>query len=79
MLPYFFISLNLMHDQLIHETNLPDNDNDSAAAGPAAFGRVGPAKPGPTLSSCTMYGRLHITIQVRLSYSPYHTWSCACV
>ena len=29
-----------MHEQLIHETNLSDNNDDPAAAGPA-----GPAKP----------------------------------
>ena len=41
-----------MHDQLIHETNLSDNGNDP---GPAATGRVGPAEPGPTISSCTLF------------------------
>ena len=51
MLVYFFISLNLTQDQLIYETNLSDNDNDPAAAGPAET--AGPAGPGPTLSSHT--------------------------
>ena len=45
MLAYFFISLNLTHDQLIHETNLSDDDDDPDAAGPAG--------PGPSLSCCT--------------------------
>ena len=44
-LAYFFISLNLTHNPLIHETNLSKNYNGPAAAEP-----TGPAGPGPTLS-----------------------------
>ena len=51
MLAYFFISLSVTNYDLIHETNLSDNDNNPAIAGPAA---TGPAGPGPTLPYWTM-------------------------
>ena len=59
-----------MHDLLIPETNLSDNDNEPAAVGPAAAGRVGPAEPGPTLSSCTT---VDYTSLFRCVYHIHHT------
>ena len=68
MLAYFFISLNLMHEQLIHETNRYGNNNDPATAGPSS---AGPAEPGPTLSSCTM---VNYTTLFRCVFHIHHTW-----